>query len=79
MDWEPANLASRLTDKAGKNNIPFVVISKGVYEGLTDGSLKHGFNEVNKRLFKNIDFKVLGCNLIVKWSVWKQFGWYTFW
>ena len=63
---EPANLASRLTDKAGKNNIPFVVISKGVYEGLTDGSLKHGFNEVNKRLFKNIDFKVLGCNLIVK-------------
>lgn len=63
---EPANLASRLTDKAGKNNIPFVVISKGVYEGLTDRSLKHGFNEVNKRLFKNIDFKVLGCNLIVK-------------
>ena len=63
---EPANLASRLTDRAGKHNVPFVIISEEVYEGLTDKSLKHGFNDVNKRLFKDINFKVLGCNLFVK-------------
>ena len=68
MIWigEPANLASRLTDEAGKDNIPFVVISKEVYEGITDESLKHGFKNVNKRLFNDIYFKVMGCNLYVK-------------
>lgn len=63
---EPANLASRLTDMAGKDNIPSVVISKNVLKGLKDCSFAKHFVTVDKRKFKNIDFNVLGCNLMIK-------------
>lgn len=63
---DPANMASRLTDVAGKENLPPVIISKDVYKRLTDNSLMRNFVPVNKRLFKDIDFNVLGCNLLIK-------------
>ncbi len=63
---EPANLASRLTDKAGKDNLPSVVISNDVYKGLTDNNLTKGFVTVDKKKFEDIDFNVLGCDLMVK-------------
>ncbi|WP_295095483.1 leucine-rich repeat domain-containing protein [Ruminococcus sp.] len=63
---EPANLASRLTDMAGKDNIPSVVISKDVLKGLKDSSFARCFVTLDKRKFKNIDFNVLGCNLMIK-------------
>ena len=63
---EPANFASRLTDKAGKDNLPSVVISKDVLKGIKDSSLAKHFETVDKGKFKNIDFSVLGCNLMIK-------------
>ncbi len=63
---DPANMASRLTDMAGKENIPSVIISNDVYKKLTDNSLMRIFVPVNKRIFKDIDFNVLGCNLLIK-------------
>lgn len=63
---EPANLASRLTDMAGKGNLPSVIISKNVYNELSDDSLRGEFVTVDKNKFKDIDFNVLGCNLLIK-------------
>ncbi len=63
---EPANLASRLTDMAGKDNLPSVVISKDVLKGLKDSSLAKHFVTVDRKKFMNIDFNVLGCNLLIK-------------
>lgn len=63
---EPANLASRLTDMAGKENIPSIAISKDVMKGLTNNSLKVGFRAIDKKKFKDVDFDVYGCNLLVK-------------
>lgn len=63
---EPANLASRLTDMAGKENIPSITISKDVFKGLTNNSLKVGFRAIDKKKFKDVDFDVYGCNLLIK-------------
>jgi class 3 adenylate cyclase len=63
---EPANLASRLTDKAGKDNIPAVVISSDVFKRLTNKDIIKTFVSVDKSKFKDIDFSVLGCNLNIK-------------
>lgn len=63
---EPANLASRLTDMAGKENIPLITISKDVFKKLSENSLKIGFRAIDKKKFKNIDFDVYGCNLLIK-------------
>lgn len=63
---EPANLASRLTDMAGKNSLPSVAISKDVYLRLTDDSIKKYFRSLDRNKFKDVDFSVFGCNLIVK-------------
>lgn len=63
---EPANLASRLTDKAGKDNLPSVVVSKDVLNALKEKSLSKHFVTVDRRKFENIDFNVLGCNLMIK-------------
>lgn len=63
---EPANLASRLTDMAGKEGIPSVVISKDVYQRLAKSSIKRNFVSMDKKMFKDIDFDVYGCNLIIK-------------
>ena len=63
---EPANLASRLTDMAGKDNLPAVIISRDVYKGLKDKNLTKGFVAVDKKKFKDVDFNVYGCNLLIK-------------
>lgn len=63
---EPANLASRLTDMAGKDGIPSVAISKEVYQRHTKSSIKRHFVCLDKKRFKDIDFDVYGCNLIIK-------------
>lgn len=63
---EPANLASRLTDMAGKGDLPSVVISKNVYQNLTVMSLKKNFVALDKKNFKDIEFNVYGCNLLIK-------------
>lgn len=63
---EPANLASRLTDMAGKGGIPSLAISKDVYERQTKSSIKRYFVSVDKKRFKDVDFDVYGCNLIIK-------------
>lgn len=63
---EPANLASRLTDMAGKEDLPSVVISKNVYQNLTAVSLKKNFVTLDKKNFKDIEFNVYGCNLMIK-------------
>ena len=63
---EPANLASRLTDMAGKENLPSIIISKDVYKGLTDGFLLRNFVSVDRNKFKDVDFAVMGCNLLTK-------------
>ena len=63
---EPANLASRLTDMAGKSNIPSIVISHDVYKRLSINPLKRNFEIVDKKKFKDIDFGVRGCNLLIK-------------
>lgn len=63
---EPANLASRLTDMVGKYNIPFIAISNDVYKRLSDNPLKRNFEMVDKKKFKDIDFMVYGCNLLIK-------------
>ena len=63
---EPANMASRLTDMAGKEDLPSVVISKDVYKKIKDRSLAEKFVDLDKRKFKDIDFNVLGCNLMIK-------------
>lgn len=62
---EPANLASRLTDMAGKDGLPSVSISKEVYQRLTK-SFKRNFASLDKKRFKDIDFDVYGCNLVIK-------------
>ena len=63
---EPANLASRLTDMAGKGNIPSIAISKDVCKRLISNSLKIGFKAVDKKKFKDVNFDVYGCNLLIK-------------
>ena len=63
---DPANLASRLTDMAGKDNLPSVVISNDVYKGLKDKDLAKRFVSVDKTKFMNVDFNVFGCNLLIK-------------
>lgn len=63
---EPANLASRLTDMAGKRNIPSIVISSDVYKRLSDKCLKWNFEIVDKKNFKDVEFGVHGCNLLIK-------------
>lgn len=63
---EPANLASRLTDMAGKENFPSVIISKDVYKGLTDDFLVKKFISVDRNKFKDVNFAVMGCNLLTK-------------
>ena len=63
---EPANLASRLTDKAGKENIPAVVISSDILNRLTNKAIIKAFVSIDKRKFKDIDFNVFGCNLNIK-------------
>lgn len=63
---EPANLASRLTDMAGKKNIPSIAISKDVFKRLTENSIRIGFRAIDKKKFKDIDFDVYGCNLLIK-------------
>lgn len=63
---DPANLASRLTDMAGKDNLPSVVISNDVYKGLKDKDLAKRFVSVDKKKFMNVDFNVFGCNLLIK-------------
>ena len=63
---DPANMASRLTDMAGKESLPCVIISKDVYKKLTEDSLRRNFVPINKRVFKDVDFNVLGCNLLIK-------------
>lgn len=63
---EPANLASRLTDMAGKESLPSVAISKDVYQRLTKASIKKNFVSLDKKRFKDINFDVYGCNLILK-------------
>ena len=63
---EPANMASRLTDMAGKENIPSIAISKDVFKKLTKNSLKISFRAIDKKKFKDIDFDVYGCNLLIK-------------
>lgn len=62
---EPANLASRLTDMAGKENIPSIVISKDVCKKLEDNSLRRGFRAIDKKKFKDVNFDVYGCNLFI--------------
>lgn len=59
---EPANLASRLTDMAGKNNLPAIIISKYVFKKMC---LKQYFASIDKKKFKDIDFDVYGCNLLI--------------
>lgn len=68
MVWigEPANLASRLTDMAGKEDLPPVIISKDVFNGIKDRSLAGKFVSLDKKKFKNIEFGVMGCNLMIK-------------
>ena len=63
---EPANLASRLTDMAGKDGLPFIVISKDVHDKIKDKSLRLNFEHVDKKRFKDVDFSVYGCNLQIK-------------
>lgn len=63
---EPANLASRLTDMAGKENVPSVVISKDVYSRIANKTLRDGFMQIDRKRFKDIDFSVYGCNLLIK-------------
>lgn len=62
---EPANLASRLTDMAGKDGLPSVTISKVVYQRLKNTSKRH-FASLDKKRFKDIEFDIYGCNLIIK-------------
>ena len=59
---DPANLASRLTDKAGKDNIPHIVISEEVYKRINDKSLIKGFKENSNNPYNDVDFKVYGKN-----------------
>lgn len=68
MVWigEPANFASRLTDNAGKENIPSVVISQDVFNGLKYVPIKKYFVHINKSRFKDININVLGCNFYIK-------------
>lgn len=61
---EPANLASRLTDMAGKEGLPAIFISKDVYKGLT--FKKISFASIDKKIFKDVDFDVYGSNLLIK-------------
>ena len=63
---EPVNLASRLTDKAGKENLPPVVVSNDVFRELKDDMLIRNFMFVEKRKFKDVEFNVYGCNLFIK-------------
>ena len=51
---------------AGKENIPSIAISKDVMKGLTNNSLKAGFRAIDKKKFKDVDFDVYGCNLLIK-------------
>ena len=61
---EPANLASRSTDVAGKNNLPAIFISKDVYKRMAFKKIH--FALVDKKKFKDIVFDVYGCNLLIK-------------
>jgi len=61
---EPANFASRLTDMAGKLGLPSIMISKDIYKNMTFG--KKNFISVDKKKFKDVDFDVYGCNLLIK-------------
>lgn len=63
---EPANLASRLTDMAGKEGLPSVAVSRDVYQRQTKSSIKRNFVSLDKKMFKDVDFDVYGCNLIIK-------------
>lgn len=64
---EPANLASRLTDCAGKeiNNqpLPHILISEIVLNKIKEIDFTKHFKCVNGRYFRDINFKVYGCNL----------------
>lgn len=64
---EPANLASRLTDIAGKNIrgqlLPHILISQSVMNYLKGECFENNFYFVNKKYFKDINFAVYGCNL----------------
>ena len=51
---------------AGKENLPSIIISKDVYKGLTDGFLLRNFVSVDRNKFKDVDFAVMGCNLLTK-------------
>lgn len=51
---------------AGKEDLPSVVISKNVYQNLTAVSLKKNFVTLDKKNFKDIEFNVYGCNLMIK-------------
>lgn len=64
MVWigEPANLASRLTDKAGKDGVPKIVISDEVYKRVTDRTLKKGFVLTQNSVFDNVEFRVYSRN-----------------
>lgn len=64
---EPANLASRLTDCAGKEiykqPLPHILVSENVLKEIKASDLARYFKFVNGKYFRDIDFKVYGCNL----------------
>lgn len=59
---EPANLASRLTDNAGKDDIPKIVISEEVYKRITDKLLLRGFIGISNAAIEDVGFNVYGRN-----------------
>lgn len=61
MVWlgEPANLASRLTDKAGKDDIPHILISEAIFKRARM-SLKKDFTPVPIPNLCDVDFNVYG-------------------
>lgn len=67
---EPANLASRLTDHAGKDDhgtmIPHIIISEAVHKEISEYKYYKQFKQVNRSFFKDIDFSIYGCNLYIK-------------
>lgn len=56
---EPANLASRLTDKAGKDTIPHILISEAIFKRART-SLKKDFTPVSISNFCDVKFNVYG-------------------
>ena len=61
MVWmgEPANLASRLTDKAGKDSIPHILISEAIFKRAKKSLIKD-FTPTSKSNFCDVEFKVYG-------------------